>query len=67
MNRRDAQRATTHWSRYSKPTYQSIDKSLIDLFDKAQKAGIKKIAMPKIGCGLDRKDWNQVKKLILKH
>ena len=27
--------------------------------------GIKKLAMPKIGCGLDRLDWNKAESMIL--
>lgn len=26
--------------------------------------GVKKIAMPKIGCGLDGKDWRVIKKML---
>ena len=58
---------TKPWSRSSKPTYDNIQKCIIDLFNQAKAAEIRKIGMPKIGCGLDGKDWDQVKKLIIKH
>jgi O-acetyl-ADP-ribose deacetylase (regulator of RNase III) len=58
---------TKQYSKKSKPTYADIEKCLIDMFDQAVKSNIKKIGMPKIGCGLDGKDWTEVKKLIVKH
>lgn len=26
--------------------------------------GVKKLALPRIGCGLDRMDWNKVKEIL---
>lgn len=52
---------------YEKPTYQTLYNSLIDLKDYLILFKIKKkIAMPKIGCGLDRLQWNEVSKIIKK-
>lgn len=37
----------------------------MSLHDIVKVYGIKKLAMPQIGCGLDRMDWNNVKEMIL--
>jgi O-acetyl-ADP-ribose deacetylase (regulator of RNase III) len=55
---------TKKYSKYSKPTYASIKEALVDMFAQANTHNIKKIAMPKIGCGLDGKEWCNVKKII---
>jgi O-acetyl-ADP-ribose deacetylase (regulator of RNase III) len=47
-----------------KPTYLTLRKSLISMKDICLKKDIKKIAIPKIGCGLDKLDWDEVKKII---
>ena len=47
-----------------KPTYQSITSSLMCMRDIIIKEDIKKIAMPKIGCGLDRLSWGMMRMII---
>jgi len=47
-----------------KPTYESFEMALGMMKDQAIEAGVKRIAMPKIGCGLDRLSWAKVKKMI---
>lgn len=54
-------------SKYSKPTYDSIEKCIVDMFQLATANKITKIGMPKIGCGLDGKDWSLVSQIIAKH
>lgn len=49
---------------WHKPTYKSLSESLIELKEQMGILEIKKLAIPKIGCGLDRLDWEQVKNLI---
>ncbi|MCQ2968549.1 MAG: macro domain-containing protein [Clostridium sp.] len=49
---------------WHKPTYNTLEKSLIKMRDIALQKNIKNIAMPLIGCGLDRLDWDQVKSII---
>ena len=49
---------------YEKPTLQTLEQSLISLKKYIIKHNISKLAMPKIGCGLDRLDWNDVSILI---
>lgn len=49
---------------WGKPTMKTMEESLISLKKYVISKNIKKIAMPKIGCGLDRLDWNNVENLI---
>lgn len=50
---------------YSKPTYRTITTCINQMRDLAIKHGITQIAMPAIGCGLDRLDWCLVKQIII--
>lgn len=50
-----------HWH---KPTLDSLRSALEELYDFVVELGIKKLAMPKIGCGLDRLDWEDVSPMI---
>lgn len=52
--------------KYNKPTYDTIEMSLIKLREQCKELGVKKLVMPKIGCGLDKMDWKSVKKKIHK-
>lgn len=49
---------------WGKPTYITLEDSLIAMKSIALLHGINKIAMPKIGCGLDKLEWNKVKEII---
>lgn len=51
---------------YEKPTYTTLRQALESLKYSASSSihDVKKIAMPKIGCGLDRLDWNKVRPMI---
>ena len=53
------------YSRSSKPTYESLTACLQDMFQQIKLLNIKKLAMPKIGCGLDNLQWNKVREIIL--
>lgn len=48
---------------YHKPTYTTITEALMDM--KSQLPNDCKIAMPYIGCGLDKLEWEKVKNIIL--
>lgn len=49
-----------------KPTYATLKAALIDARDNVIiPNGFHKLAMPYIGCGLDRLDWSLVKPVIL--
>jgi len=52
---------------YEKPTLKSMESALENMFAKAETINVETIAMPRIGCGLDRLKWNDVEKLIIKH
>lgn len=45
-------------------TYETVREALVDMREAALKAGIKKIAMPRIGCGTEELDWNKVHDII---
>lgn len=49
---------------YEKPTYQSMKNALWSMSRACEVVGAKKIAMPIIGCGLDKLQWNKVSEII---
>lgn len=49
---------------WNKPTYDSLETALVIMGLICLEKGIKKIAMPTIGAGLDRLDWDRVKEII---
>lgn len=49
---------------YHKPSYDTLLDTIIDLSDQCKKLNITKLAMPKIGSGLDKLDWEKVKEII---
>lgn len=49
-----------------KPTFDSFKSAVDDLKLKCQELNVKKLAMPKIGCGLDRLNWFDVKQYLEK-
>lgn len=51
---------------WHKPTYDTLTQALTDLKDCCRQDNIKNIAMPAIGCGLDRLEWSNVENIIKK-
>jgi len=49
---------------WDKPTLVSVTNALLWMREDTEIRNIKKIAMPKIGCGLDKLDWYDVSLLI---
>ena len=49
---------------FHKPTLDSLKEALLHMKSAMEKYNIKKIAMPKIGCGLDRLEWEDVEPMI---
>ena len=49
---------------YHKPTYDSLYETLVDMRTQCEELDITKLAMPHIGCGLDKLDWPIVKDII---
>lgn len=49
---------------YNKPTYSSLTGALVMMRDICTEKRINKIAMPLIGCGLDRLMWSRVSRII---
>lgn len=49
---------------WNKPTYESLRQSLVDMREQMHTFLMTKLAMPRIGCGLDRLEWEQVEEII---
>ena len=49
---------------WQKPTYDSLKKALVDLKEICGEILVKTLVMPKIGCGLDKLNWKNVKKML---
>ena len=49
---------------FHRPTYDDLYDTLIDMREQMADFGITKLAMPLIGCGLDKLEWNKVKDVI---
>ena len=49
---------------FHKPTYDTLKQALLDLKRQCIERQINYLAMPKIGCGLDRLAWNKVSAMI---
>ena len=49
---------------FNKPTYKSLTSSLMKCRDICLENNIQKIAMPIIGCGLDRLEWSRVSEIV---
>jgi hypothetical protein len=52
---------------WQKPTYSSLVRSLLELRQLCVKHHIYTLCIPRLGCGLDRLEWDKVKALIVKH
>lgn len=50
---------------WEKPSYNSLEESLLEMKKKLSKnKNIKKLVIPKIGCGLDRLSWDKVEPMV---
>lgn len=49
---------------WQKPSYATLTAALVDMKNQCVQAGIDKIAMPRIGCGLDRLRWDKTRQII---
>jgi len=49
---------------FHKPTYQSLKTALVAMKRICEKESVTKIAMPIIGCGLDKLSWSKVSEII---
>jgi len=50
---------------WRKPSYASLELALREMRRLVQENGVKKIAMPRIGCGLDRLEWKHVNQMLV--
>jgi O-acetyl-ADP-ribose deacetylase (regulator of RNase III) len=51
---------------FQKPTYQTLESALRHLRELCRRKWLTKLAMPRIGCGIDGLQWSKVKRLIRK-
>lgn len=49
---------------YCKPTYDTMQQALDSMKKQCAELNIEMLAMPMIGCGLDRLDWARVSKMV---
>ncbi len=49
---------------FDKPTYETLKDALLSLREQCIADQTKKIAMPYIGCGLDRLNWQKVSEML---
>lgn len=49
---------------FHKPTLDTMRAALTEMCEYAVEMGVTKIAMPKIGCGLDRLNWEEVSAML---
>ena len=49
---------------FNKPTYETLRGSLDKMLTLCKEISVKKVAMPVIGCGLDRLKWDKVSEII---
>ena len=49
---------------YDEPTYETLCAALRDMKQFCETIDVSKLAMPRIGCGLDKLDWDFVKDYI---
>ncbi len=49
---------------FHKPTYDSLYETLVDMREQLEELDVTKLAIPYIGCGLDRLRWDEVRDLI---
>jgi len=49
---------------FHKPTYASLEQSLVCMRDHMQTHGVTQLAIPRIGCGLDGLKWDQVTAIL---
>ena len=50
---------------YYKPTYQTLKRAIESMVGKCIELDVKKVAMPKIGCGLDQLQWDKVREILI--
>ena len=49
---------------FEKPTYEDLEKSLLDMKQQLVAHNIRYLVMPTIGCGLDKLEWKVVSPMI---
>lgn len=47
-----------------KPSYDNLRRSLEDMKSQCRRDGVTRVSMPRIGCGLDRLNWDHVSEIL---
>ncbi|KAH8295779.1 hypothetical protein KR018_008762 [Drosophila ironensis] len=63
-NQRFVYYLVTKQQSWGKPTYQQLHSSLLAMRQHMITHNVPKLAMPRIGCGLDGLNWSKVKEMI---
>ena len=51
---------------FDKPTYATLESSLVCMRKHCVDNNVQNLCMPRIGCGLDRLEWNKVEAMLVK-
>ena len=51
---------------FHKPTYETLKSSVKAMRDHCIENAVKELCMPRIGCGLDKLEWNRVRTILEK-
>ncbi len=49
---------------FHKPTYRTLHSSLLKMKEHCEAHGVRGVALPRIGCGLDKLSWDRVSEMI---
>ena len=49
---------------YYKSTYETLERAITSMVSQCIELNVKKLAIPKIGCVLDRLEWDKVREII---
>lgn len=52
---------------WNKPTYSSLESCIRQMAEFCARHDVKYLAIPKLGCGLDRLQWGKVQEIIYKY
>lgn len=47
-----------------KPTYEDFERAVCTLRDACENRGLREVAVPRMGCGIDRLEWPRVKEIL---
>lgn len=57
----------TKENRYSSPTYEDFEETVIQMKEQMKEQGIHDVWVPQLGCGKDKLDWKKVRPILKRH